>query len=260
MSNEQEIKEKFWKALKSDMTMFLGLAEGEDGHARPMTAQLDDEDQDGDCYTGPIWFFTSTDNHLYQQITSGSRAMAHFVSKGHDVWATVHGGLSQSHDREVIDRLWNRFAAAWYEGGKDDPKLALIRTLFSADTKTPGKPLAAAPAAPVSPAAPPPAPVLAVKPAPPPAPVVAVAPPVKPAPAPVAPAVTPPATPAAPARRVSRARAACARCRAWRGRPTARARAATPRPTTPTAARAGRRARAGRSAAAPCAASPAPPA
>ena len=127
MSNEQEIKEKFWKALKSDMTMFLGLAEGEDGHARPMTAQLDDEDQDGDCYTGPIWFFTSTDNHLYQQITSGSRAMAHFVSKGHDVWATVHGGLSQSHDRQVIDRLWNRFAAAWYEGGKDDPKLALIR-------------------------------------------------------------------------------------------------------------------------------------
>ena len=25
----------------------------------------------------------------------------------------------------MIDRLWNRFVAAWYEGGKDDPKLAL---------------------------------------------------------------------------------------------------------------------------------------
>ncbi len=34
MSNEQEIKAKFWKALKSDMTMFLGLAEGKGGHAR----------------------------------------------------------------------------------------------------------------------------------------------------------------------------------------------------------------------------------
>lgn len=30
-------------------------------------------------------------------------------------------------DRAMIDRLWNRFVAAWYEGGKDDPKLALIR-------------------------------------------------------------------------------------------------------------------------------------
>lgn len=127
MTNETEIKEKFWKALKSDRTMFLGLAAGDDGHARPMTAQLDDEGQDSDDYNGPIWFFTSTDNHLYQHVTTGSRAMAHFTSKGHDVWATVHGSLSQSHDRAVIDRLWNRFVAAWYEGGKDDPKLALIR-------------------------------------------------------------------------------------------------------------------------------------
>lgn len=126
MSNEQEIKEKFWKALKSDMTMFVGLADGDDGHARPMTAQLEEEGQDGDDYRGPIWFFTSTDNHLYQQITSGSRAMAHFVSKGHDVWATIHGELSTSQDRATIDRLWNRFVAAWYDG-KDDPKIALIR-------------------------------------------------------------------------------------------------------------------------------------
>jgi general stress protein 26 len=127
MTNETEIKEKFWKALKSDMTLFLGLADGEDGHGRPMTAQLDDEGLQGNLYHGPIWFFTSTENSLYQQIGSNSRAMAHFTSKGHDVWATVHGGLSQSHDRAVIDRLWNRFVAAWYEGGKDDPKLALIR-------------------------------------------------------------------------------------------------------------------------------------
>ncbi len=127
MTSETEIKEKFWKALKSDMTMFLGLADGEDGHARPMTAQLDDSRFQDNLYQGPIWFFTSKSSELYQQIGSGGRAMAHFASKGHDVWATVHGNLSQSQDRAVIDRLWNRFVAAWYEGGKDDPELALIR-------------------------------------------------------------------------------------------------------------------------------------
>lgn len=127
MTNDTEIKEKFWKALKSDRTMFLGLADGEDGHARPMTAQLDDEGLEGNLYSGPIWFFTSTDSQLYQEIGTGARAMAHFASKGHDVWATVHGNLSQSHDLAVIERLWNRFVAAWYEGGKEDPKLALIR-------------------------------------------------------------------------------------------------------------------------------------
>ncbi len=132
MPDESEIKRKFWKALKDDMTMFLGAAEGEDGHARPMTAQLEEEQYDDGTYSGPIWFFTSTDNALYQLIGGqpavgggGTRAMAHFVSKGHDVWATVHGSLSTTQDRATIDRLWNRFVAAWYEG-KDDPKVALI--------------------------------------------------------------------------------------------------------------------------------------
>lgn len=52
--------------------------------------------------------------------------MAHFTSKGHDVWATVHGTLTTTRDPAIIDRLWNRFVAAWYDG-KDDPKIALIR-------------------------------------------------------------------------------------------------------------------------------------
>lgn len=120
MADNAEIKAKFWKALKSDRTMFLGLAEGEDGHARPMTAQVE-----GDA-GGPIWFFTATDNALYRRIGAGGRAMAHFASKGHDVWATVHGALSTTTDRATIERLWNSYVAAWYEG-KDDPRIALIR-------------------------------------------------------------------------------------------------------------------------------------
>jgi general stress protein 26 len=132
MANETEIRSKFWKALNSDMTMFLGIEGQEDGHARPMTAQLEEEHYSGGEYRGPVWFFTSTENTLYQLIQQGElagksqRANAHFVSKGHDLWAAVHGTLSTTRDRAMIDKLWNRFVAAWYEG-KDDPKIALIR-------------------------------------------------------------------------------------------------------------------------------------
>jgi general stress protein 26 len=120
MRDEAEFEERFWKALKSDRTMMLGLDGVEDGHARPMTANLD-----GD--RGPIWFFTSKDNAIVQLLTPGARAIATFASKDHDLFATVHGTVSLDTDREVVDRLWNRFVAAWYEGGKDDPKLALLR-------------------------------------------------------------------------------------------------------------------------------------
>lgn len=132
MATDAEIRSKFWKSLKSDMTMFLGMAEGEDGHARPMTAQLEDELYKDGEYSGPIWFFTSTESNLYRSVQQAElagktpRAMAHFASKGYDVWATVHGTLSTTRDRATIDRLWNRFVAAWYEG-KDDPKIALVR-------------------------------------------------------------------------------------------------------------------------------------
>jgi general stress protein 26 len=121
-----ELQEKFWKALSSDRTMMLGLDGVEDGHARPMTGQAEDD-------KGPIWFFTSTDNGIVERLgagktaAAGHRAIAMLVSKGHDLFATVHGTLSVDTDRAVIDRLWNPFVAAWYPGGKDDAKLRLLR-------------------------------------------------------------------------------------------------------------------------------------
>ena len=85
-----------------------------------MTAQLD-----GD--KGPIWFFTARDNALVQKLAPGNRAIATFAAKNHDLFATLHGSLSIETDRTMIDRLWNRFIAAWYPGGKDDPNLVLLR-------------------------------------------------------------------------------------------------------------------------------------
>lgn len=125
MPTPQELEAKLWKALKSDMTIMLGLDGVEDGHARPMTAQIE-----GDH--GPIWFFTVKDNAIVKQLPRGDRAIATFVSKGHDLFATMHGRLSVSNDRRIIDQFWNRYVAAWYPGGKDDPQLTMLR--FDADS------------------------------------------------------------------------------------------------------------------------------
>ena len=120
MNTEQDLKSKFWKALSSDMVMMLSLADVENGHARPMTAQIDDDKIS-------IWFFTSTENALVKNIGRSNKGVGTFVSKGHDLYATVHGKLTLDNDKDTIDRLWNKFVAAWYEGGKNDPKLALLR-------------------------------------------------------------------------------------------------------------------------------------
>lgn len=120
MSNAENLQAKFWKALHSDRTMMLGLDGVENAHPRPMTAQAE-----GDH--GPIWFFTSTESNLVENLDNGHHAVATLVDKGHDVFATVHGTLSLDNDPTTIARLWNPFVAAWYEGGKTDPKLRLLR-------------------------------------------------------------------------------------------------------------------------------------
>ena len=121
MPTPQELEDKLWKALKSDRTLMLGLDGVEDGHSRPMTAQAEND-------RAPIWFFTGDDNafvrHLEQ--AGGARAIAAFSSKGHDLFASISGTIRVDTDRAVVDRLWNPFIAAWFEG-KDDPKLRLLR-------------------------------------------------------------------------------------------------------------------------------------
>jgi general stress protein 26 len=122
MINDAEIEAKFWKALASDRTVMLGLPGAEGGLGQPMTAQLDDE-------TGQstIWFFTSKEVDLAKGLGDGATAVMSFASKGHEVFASIDGRLAPFNDREMIDRLWNPYVAAWFEGGKDDPKLLLLR-------------------------------------------------------------------------------------------------------------------------------------
>lgn len=120
MTDPRELEEKFWKALESDRTLMLGLDGQEDGHARPMTALAEER-------RSPIWFFTAADNVLVRQLGEGSgRAVAGFAAKGHDLFASIRGSLRVDTDRAVVERLWNPFVGAWYEG-KDDPKLRLLR-------------------------------------------------------------------------------------------------------------------------------------
>ena len=84
MPTPKELEAKFWSALKSDMTVMLGI-QGQ--FPRPMTAQ-----REGDA--GPIWFFTARDTELVRALPGASPAIMTFTSKGHDLFASVSGAAS----------------------------------------------------------------------------------------------------------------------------------------------------------------------
>ena len=121
MPGDAEIRERFWKELKSERTIMLGLEGARGGESQPMTALIEGDEG------GPLWIFTARDSDLVAALGQSNRALATFTGKKHDLFARIRGTLSLDNDRTMIDRLWNPWVAAWFEEGKDDPKLALLR-------------------------------------------------------------------------------------------------------------------------------------
>ena len=89
-------------------------------HSQPMSPYPEPE-------AGVIWFLTNDDNELMEAVGEGADGHFTVTGKDHDYWACVMGRLTMSRDRAKIDELWNRVAASFFEGGKDDPHLCLCR-------------------------------------------------------------------------------------------------------------------------------------
>ena len=146
-SPEVALKKKFWKELSASPFIMLGLKGVEDDRTRPMTAQVD-VPEDGDTDDGgQIYFFGSKSDGVGQAVHGSGHAVATFASKGHDLFAHIHGTLVASDDKAVIERLWSPFVASWYKDGKNDPDLQLLRfDTTSADVweATPGATMKAA--------------------------------------------------------------------------------------------------------------------
>lgn len=121
MPTDAEIQGRFWKELKSERTIMLGLADARSGELQPMTALIEGDEG------GPLWIFTARNTALVAALGEADRAIATFTGRKHDLFASLSGTLRLDHDRAVIERLWNPWVAAWFEGGKDDPALALLR-------------------------------------------------------------------------------------------------------------------------------------
>ena len=124
---EAKLTRKFWKELHASPFMMLGLQGVEDSRTRPMTAQIDVAEGVDKDNGGQLYFFAAKSEKLVQGMGGEQRAVATYTSKGHDLFAHVHGTLVIDNDRAVIDRLWGPVIASWYSQGKDDPDLALLR-------------------------------------------------------------------------------------------------------------------------------------
>ena len=99
--------------------VMLGSTDREQ-HMQPMAPQVDKD------LGHSVWFYSDNTSDLGKSILSNpGKVRMCVVDK--DYQACVDGRLVVEDDASKIERFWNPIAASWYPGGKDDPKMLMLR-------------------------------------------------------------------------------------------------------------------------------------
>ena len=111
-----EAVEKIRDVVKKADTCFLVTH----GGVRPMGVRECDE-------SGVIWFFSDKHSHKNEQIAADGQVELYFQATEHSGFMHLAGEATVLHDKALIDKLWTPLARVWFEGGKDDPCISVIR-------------------------------------------------------------------------------------------------------------------------------------
>lgn len=119
-TRHEPIKQLF-EILDDTHAVMAGLEKP--GHGmQPMAPQVD-EDRRG------IWFYAKRDSEMGSAIASQqpTRGRICAISPDHDYHACISGTMSEETDRSMIDAFWSPAVAAWFEDGKEDTNLIMLR-------------------------------------------------------------------------------------------------------------------------------------
>jgi general stress protein 26 len=102
--------------------MFTTIDDHNELVSRPMsTVKIDEE--------GNAWFFTNEFSEKIHEVSRDNTVYLIYSHPGRNVYVNVRGSCSVILDKQKIDELWNPLLKAWFPGGKEDPKLCLVKVV-----------------------------------------------------------------------------------------------------------------------------------
>lgn len=117
---EKNPQKQLMEELSDARCVMLGST-NPDHHMQPMAPQIDTVDGGTE-----IFFYSDKFSELGEQIIENpGEVNLCYMEK--DYQACVKGHLSISYDEKIVEKFWNPIVAAWYPGGKSDPKMMLLR-------------------------------------------------------------------------------------------------------------------------------------
>ncbi len=109
--------------LIKDINFAMLSTIGPDGslRSRPMGTQ------EIDLEHGLLWFFTAVDSPKVNEIASDHEVGLTYAEPAKQKYVSVSGRAHLVRDPAKARKLWTPLAKAWFPGGVDDPRLALLR-------------------------------------------------------------------------------------------------------------------------------------
>ncbi|CAM3153693.1 pyridoxamine 5'-phosphate oxidase family protein [Deinococcus saxicola] len=89
-------------------------------HARPMTTQQIEFD-------GDLWFIGGKDTEGVHDMGQRPQVNVSYSSPDDSNYVSLTGTAELVEDRAKLDELWSAFYKTYFEGGKDDPNVQLIK-------------------------------------------------------------------------------------------------------------------------------------
>jgi len=111
--------EKLKELAESNVCLF-STYEDDKIVSRPMATLKVDEQ-------GYLWFLSDKNSVKNDQILSDNRVYLMYSNTSKAHFLSVYGYAEVVFDRSKVDELWTPIAKAWFEDGKDDPDLSIIK-------------------------------------------------------------------------------------------------------------------------------------
>jgi len=89
-------------------------------HAVPMSRQEVDEE-------GAIWFLFSSTSDSYKNLQERKNVSVLYADVANYNFLTIDGTAEVSQDKARIEKYWNKMMEAWFEKGKDDPAIRVLK-------------------------------------------------------------------------------------------------------------------------------------
>ncbi|MFC3199348.1 pyridoxamine 5'-phosphate oxidase family protein [Parapedobacter deserti] len=91
-------------------------------HAVPMSRQEVDEN-------GHIWFLFSSESETHKHLQHNNKASLLYSDVRNYKFLSINGTAEISQDQGRIDKYWSNMVAAWFEKGREDPHIRVLKVI-----------------------------------------------------------------------------------------------------------------------------------